>query len=133
MAAPFIDSSALLVYFRDQPGADHVQEALEAASRKGAAVGLSEVNYAEFAARILNDDGPAALAQVKRSLVGLPIVLFPTTREIAEVAGLLAHEHSLSIGSAFALATARARKTELLTADEQFSSMPKDAKVRLIV
>src|SRR5258708_1917139 len=104
MAAQVLDSSALLSYLRDDTGAAAVQTAMETAIRKGTTLVVSEISFADVIARVLNEEGEPALKQVQQSLDSLPILLAPSSREIAEAAGLAMHAHSLTPPAAFALA-----------------------------
>src|SRR5579862_1426324 len=110
MPAKVLDSFALVAYFRDEPGADTVENLLVAASRKGTSLHMTDVNYAEVKYSIIRKDGLTAWDQAARILSGLPIEFHPTTRALADAAADFKARHRLSLADAFAAALAREKK-----------------------
>jgi hypothetical protein len=105
---------------------------MEAAIKKGGALQVSEVSYADVISHVLSQEGEAALVQVRQSLESLPLALVPSSRDIAEAAGHAMHSHALTAPAAFAWATAKAKKAELLSADPAHKRASKDVKVGFI-
>ncbi|MGH8456987.1 MAG: PIN domain-containing protein [Stenotrophobium sp.] len=130
MAGTVLDSFALLAYFRDEEGADKVQQLLERASRKGAALLMTEVNYAEVKYITLRKQGAEAWRQVQESLTSLPLEFVPVGRELSDIAADFKSRVSLSLADAFAAALAKQRKAELVTCDSEFKSLEVEIKIQ---
>jgi predicted nucleic acid-binding protein len=129
MAGTVLDSFALLAYFRDEEGADKVQQLLERASRKGAALLMTEVNYAEVKYITLRKQGAEAWRQVQESLTSLPLEFVPVGRELADIAADFKSRVSLSLADAFAAALSKQRKAELVTGDKEFEPLAGEIKI----
>lgn len=129
MAGTVLDSFALLAYLRDETGAEKVQHLLERASRKGAALLMTEVNYAEVKYITLRKQGAEAWKQVQDSLVSLPLEFVPIGRELADIAADFKSQVSLSLADAFAAALAKERRAELVTGDSEFKPLEGTIKI----
>lgn len=129
MPAKVLDSFALVAYFRDEPGADMVENLLVVASRKGTSLHMTDVNYAEVKYSIIRKDGLTAWEQAARILSGLPIEFHPTSRALADAAADFKARHRLSLADAFAAALAREKKAELVTGDAEFKGLEKELTV----
>jgi ribonuclease VapC len=130
MPAKVLDGFALVAYFRDEPGAEAVENLLVAASRKGASLHMTDVNYAEVKYSIIRKDGLTAWADAARVLVGLPIEFHPTSRALADVAADLKARHRLSLAGAFAAALAREKKAELVTGDPELKPLAREISIQ---
>ena len=71
MPGKVLDSFALLAYFRDEPGAEAVENLLVAASRKDTPLLMTEVNYAEVKYCLIKKNGPAAWSYATFARQGL--------------------------------------------------------------
>jgi predicted nucleic acid-binding protein len=129
MAAPVLDSYALLAYLRDEPGADSVQALLEKAGLKDVPLLMSEVNYAEVKYSVLRKDGEAAWQEVQSNLATLPVEFVPATRALADSAADFKARHRISLADAFAAALAKERKSELVTGDPELKALEKQIKI----
>jgi len=89
MADSVLDSFALIAYFRDEAGADKVENLLHKAAARHEPLHMTEVNYAEVQYIIIRKNGPAAWEIAAASLVSLPITFHPITRELADIAAAL--------------------------------------------
>ena len=47
MPAKVLDSFALIAYFRDEPGAEAIEQLLVSASKRDSSLHMTDVNYAE--------------------------------------------------------------------------------------
>lgn len=129
MPAKVLDSFALVAYFRDEPGAEAVENLLVAAGRKDAPLHMTEVNYAEVKYTIIRKDGPDAWGEAAKILQGLPIDFHDGTRALADVAADFKARLKLSLADAFAAALAKEKKAELVTGDAEFKALEKEIKV----
>ena len=132
MPARVLDSYALIAYFRDEPGAETVENLMVAASRKDSPFHMTDVNYAEVKYSILKKDGAAAWAECANILEGLPIEFHSTTRALADTAADFKSRFKLSLADAFAAALAKEKKAELVTGDPEFKSLEKEIKISWI-
>jgi ribonuclease VapC len=128
-AAQVLDSYALVAYFRDEPGAGHVEALLTKAAQADRPLHMTEVNYAEVKYTLLRKHGPAAWEAAARILVGLPIEFHPADRELAEVAADHKSRFKISLADAFAVALARKHKAELVTGDPEFKAIEKEIRI----
>jgi ribonuclease VapC len=129
MPAKVLDSFALIAYFRDEPGAEMMENLLVAASRKDSSFLMTDVNYAEVKYSIVRKDGIEGWAECANILQGLPINFISTTRELADSAADFKVRFKLSLADAFAAALAKEKKAELVTGDPEFKSLEKEIKI----
>jgi len=83
MSAKVLDSFALIAYFRDEPGAEMVENLLVTAGKKDSPLHMTDVNYAEVKYSIMKKHGAKAWEEAAKILQGLPIDFHSTTREMS--------------------------------------------------
>ena len=130
MPAKVLDSFALIAYFRDEPGAETMENLLVSAGKKDNPLLMTDVNYAEVKYYILKKDGAEAWGKAAKVLEGLPIDFHSTTRALADEAADFKARYKLSLSDAFAAALAKERKAELVTGDLEFKPLEKEIKVQ---
>jgi ribonuclease VapC len=129
-AAPVVlDSHALLVYFRQEPGGERVKELLHRAATADRPLHMTEVNFAEVNYVIRRQEGDAAWAEAARIIETLPIEFHAATRPLADQAAKYKAAHRMSLADAFAAALAKEKKAELVTGDPEFRPLEKEIKV----
>ena len=129
MPGKVLDSFALIAYFRDEPGAEAVENLLVAAERKDNRLHMSDVNYAEVKYSIIKKDGAEKWAEVAKILHGLPIDFHATTRALADSAADFKARFKISLADAFAAALAKSKNAELITGDPEFKELEKEIKI----
>ena len=129
MPGKVLDSFALIAYFRDEPGAEAVENLLVTAGRKDVPLHMTDVNYAEVKYSIVKKDGTAAWEEAAKILQGLPIDFHSTTRALADTAADFKARHKISLADAFAAALAKEKKAELVTGDPEFKVLAKEIKI----
>ena len=129
MPARGLDSFALIAYFRDEPGAEAIEQLLVSASKKDSPLHMSDVNYVEVKYSIVKKDGAAAWAKAAKVMEGLPIDFHSTTRALADTAADFKVRFKLSLADAFAAALAREKKAELVTGDPEFKPLEQEIKI----
>ena len=129
MPGKVLDSFALIAYFRDEPGAEAVENLLVTAGRKDTPLHMSDVNYAEVKYSIVKKDGASAWEEAAKILQGLPIDFHSTTRAMADTAADFKARFKLSLADAFAAALAKEKKAELVTGDPEFKALEKEIKI----
>jgi len=129
MSAKVLDSFALIAYFRDEVGADTMEDMLVSAGKKDNPLFMTDVNYAEVKYSILKKDGAASWAEAAKVLEGLPIDFLSTSRPLADAAADFKARFKLSLADAFAAALAKEKRAELVTADLEFKPLEKEIKI----
>lgn len=129
MPAEVLDSFALIAYFRDEPGAEAVENLLVAAGRKDSPLLMTDVNYAEVKYSIVRKDGAGAWKEAAEILRGLPIEFHPTNRAMADLAADFKTRFRMSLADAFAAALAKEHKAELVTGDPEFKALGKEIRI----
>ena len=129
MPARVLDSFALIAYFRDEPGAEAMENLLVTAGKKDSPLHMTDVNYAEVKYSIVKKDGAEAWVEAAKILQGLPIDFHSTTRALADSAADFKARFKMSLADAFAAALAKEKKAELVTADPEFKALEKEIKI----
>jgi len=129
MPVRVLDSFALVAYFRDEPGAETMENLLAAASKKDSPLHMTDVNYAEVKYFIVKKDGAGAWAEAAKILQGLPIDFHSTNRARAGIAADFKARFKMSLADAFAAALAMEKKAELVTGDPEFKPLEKEIKI----
>jgi ribonuclease VapC len=129
MPAKVLDSFALIAYFRDEPGAEAMENLLVTAGRKDSPLHMTDVNYAEVKYSIVKKDGAEAWAEAAKVLQGLPIDFHSTSRALADAAADFKARFKISLADAFAAALAKEKKAELVTGDPEFNLLEKEIKI----
>ena len=129
MPGKVLDSFALIAYFRDEPGAETVENLLVTAGKKDIPLHMTDVNYADVKYSIVKKDGADAWEEAAKILQGLPIEFHPTNRALADTAADFKARFKMSLTDAFAAALAKEKKAELLTGDPEFKALEKEIKI----
>lgn len=129
MAAPVLDSYALLAFLRGEAGEDQVATLLEKASDRDVPLHMTEVSYAEIKYVVIRKDGVERWKEIARVLPTLPIEFHPANRDLADLAAEFKAHHKISLADAFAAALAKVKKTELVTGDPEFKALEKEIKI----
>ncbi len=125
-----LDSSALLAYLYDEPGADVVGKLLK--KKRNGKLLMSVVQYGEvlYGTEILG--GTPLRERVREFLADLPLILVPATQEHAQWAASFKARGGLAYPDAFALALAKMEKVTLVTKGREFKKFEKEARIRWI-
>ena len=124
-----LDSSALMTFFEDRPGADKVEELLAEAADAKRPLAMSVVNWGEVYYSIWRARGEKAAAAKLQEIAQLPIQVFDVDIELANLAASLKAEHNLPYADCFAAALAQARKATLVTSDSDFKRVGTALKI----
>jgi ribonuclease VapC len=129
MPAKVLDSFALIAYFRDEPGAEMMENLLVSAGKRESPLHMTDVNYAEVKYSIVKKDGPEAWEEAAKILQGLPIDFHSTNRALADTAADFKARFKISLADAFAAALAKEKKAELVTGDPEFKALAHEIKI----
>ena len=77
MQAKVLDSFALIAYFRDESGAEAVEEMLVSASKRDSPLHMTDVNYAEVKYSIVKKTAPQPGRKRQRSWRACPLIFIP--------------------------------------------------------
>ena len=124
-----LDSFALIAYFRDEPGAETMEDLLISAGKKDTPLLMTDVNYAEVKYSIVKKDGSESWAEAAKVLQGLPIEFHSTNRILADTAADFKARFRLSLADAFAAALAKEKRVELVTGDAEFKALEREIKL----
>ena len=129
MPAKVLDSFALIAYFRDESGAEAMEDMLVTAGKKDNPLLMTDVNYAEVKYSIVKKNGVAAWGEAAKILQGLPVDFHSTTRALADMAADFKARFKLSLADAFAAALAKETRAELVTGDPEFKALEGEIKI----
>jgi ribonuclease VapC len=124
-----LDSSALMAFFEDRPGADKVEELLAKAAEAKRPLAMSVVNWGEVYYSVWRARGEKAAAAKLHEIAQLPIEIVGVDIELGKLAASLKAEHNLPYADCFAAALAQARKATLVTSDKDFASVSTALKI----
>ena len=125
MNAVVFDTQALLAFYRGEPGADKVEDYLKRTLEKKIRGHLNVVNLVELY-YVLCRVGKDIAEEKERNLksFGVKIVPVRDRSELWKKAALIKAENAVSLGDAFAAATAISLNVSLVTgADVEFSKI----------
>ena len=129
MKSVVLDTSALLAMFFGEPGMEQMRDLFHKASEADRPVFISAVNWAEVLYKMERKHGNAGYETARQFERTTPLESVPVDLELAESAALLKNSHKLGLADAFAVALAKNKKAELVTADHEFKSVEKEIKI----
>lgn len=123
MANYVLDSFALLAFFRNEPGADRVEELLNDAADDKHELYTSVVNAGEVYYMSHRKDGEAKALLVWNAIRGLPLHTIDASLDFAFEAAKIKAAHKLSYADAFAAALTVQKNATLVTGDNEFEAL----------
>ncbi|MDX1576490.1 MAG: type II toxin-antitoxin system VapC family toxin [Kiloniellales bacterium] len=124
MADVVLDASAVLAVLQDEPGADEVWDHLPGA-------GLSAVNAAEVAAKLVDGGAPPEDASEILERLGMTILPFDAV-DIVPSARISHASRALSLGDRACLSLAMRLEVPAVTADRAWAELSTDLDIQLI-
>jgi ribonuclease VapC len=118
--AKLLDTFPLVRFFRDEPGAAHVERLLEASRDGRSRLIMSEINAGELYYTVARKAGAARADRALAALELFRVELIPTTWSLVLEAARLKAEFSLSYADCFALAVAKSQQASVVTGDPEF-------------
>ena len=130
MKTAVLDTSALLAYFFDEPGAEKVEEIINKATEADRPLFISAVNWAEVLYKMQRKHGRQGFETAQHFERTTAVEAIAVDRELAESAASLKEKHGLGLADAFAAAlTLKHKNSELITGDLEFKSVEKEIKI----
>lgn len=115
-----LDAFAVLALFRDEPGADAVEDLIRRARQGDALLAMSVVNLGEVVYRTIRKRGVEAAADALARIGELPVEAVEVDRALATDAAYLKGRHRISYADCVAAALARRLGGTLVTGDPDF-------------
>ena len=115
-----LDSSALLAYLTNEPGADQIEDLLEQAKRRRCRLLVPFIVFMETCYRIWQLEGEEAARRTFADLSHLPVQRVAVEEQSLWLACEMKAIHRLSVGDAWVLAIALAHKATLVHKDPDF-------------
>ena len=120
----WLDSSAVLAWYRAEEGSDEVVRILTAATEEKAVVSMSQISLLEIAKAVANERDENAARQNLRLLSELPVSIISAPDEQWLSAGLLRSRVNLSTADAIIATQAIAAGATLVHKDPEFDDVP---------
>jgi ribonuclease VapC len=124
-----LDSSALMTFFENRPGAEEVEEILAGVADAQRPLAMSVVNWGEVYYSIWRVHGEKAATAKLQEIAQLPIQVVDVNMEMTKLAATLKAQHGLPYADCFAAALAQAQKATLVTSDKDFHRVATAVKV----
>lgn len=127
-----LDTSAVLTYFLDEPGADEVKEILQQAERGDEEVFVSFMTFMELLYRVWKFSGEHQAKKTYLLLRSLPVSEIPQSENLLIAAARLKAHYSISVADAWIAATALFTNTTLVHKDPEMESLAEILIVRAL-
>ena len=124
-----LDSYAVLAFLFKEPGHEKVVELLEKAAAADQAALIAAPNWAEVRYQVERKVGLARWQETRSNLLGLPIEIVATDRDLAEQAGELKATRRMSLADCFCAALAKQKKADVYTGDPEFKAVENDLNI----
>jgi ribonuclease VapC len=134
MKTYILDSYAMLAYFRDEKGANEVEDLLVGAAEGKHLLMMTAINAGEVYYISVRKDGKKIAEKVWEALSNFPINIISADLDLALQSAKIKAEHKLSFADAFAASLSIRANGELVSGDKEFlnlSSLP-GFKMKLI-
>jgi len=118
-----LDTSAVLAYFLDEPGADEVKEILKSAENGDGEVFVSFMTFMELLYRIWKFNGEDQAKKTYLLLRGLPVYEIGQSENLLVSAARLKANYPISVTDAWIAATALSTDTTLVHKDPEMESL----------
>jgi PIN domain nuclease of toxin-antitoxin system len=132
MTTKVLDSYALMAFFEDEPGADHVRSLIHKAVESETNLLMTVVNLGEVWYSIARTNSPEKADQYIHEIKGMGIEIVDIDWALTRQAAVFKANGNISYGDCFAAALAKMRKAELVTGDKEFKSLESDIKLSWI-
>ena len=119
----WLDSSAVLAWYRGEPGYDEVVRLVTRAERGTHPVNVAQISLLEIAQAVARERGEAAARENIKLLGELAIEIVAPTDEQCVAAGLLRARLRLSTADAIIATQAMAADAELVHKDPEFEAV----------
>lgn len=123
MKTYILDSFALLAYFRNEAGANEVEDLLTSASEGKLILMMTTINIGEVYYMSVRKDGKSMAEKVWNAISNFPIEIIQVDLDFTLDAARIKANYKLSYADAFAAALAIKMKGILITGDKEFLNL----------
>lgn len=126
-----LDACALIALFNDELGADKVVDIIQKAKNQECLVYVNKLNLLEIYYGVYRDDGKIKAEATLTMVLNLPLkVIDKLDKDVFREAGRLKAKYKISLADSIALAEAKVRKAQLVTADHhEFDAIDEHGEV----
>ncbi|MEX2162537.1 MAG: type II toxin-antitoxin system VapC family toxin [Anaerolineales bacterium] len=132
MTPKVLDAFAVMAFFENEPGADHVRELISTAEASHTPLLMSVVNLGEVWYSIARKYTARQADRCIQEVQAMPIEVVPADWALTHLAAQFKADGKLSYGDCFAAALARLKDAELVTGDKEFMSIGKQISIKWI-
>ena len=126
-----LDSFALLAYFKNERGAEIVEQLLNEALQDKKKLFLTNINAGEIYYIAYRKDGFEKAGFVWKAIQEFPISLIEANMALTFKAATLKAKYKLSYADAFAAALAIDKKATLITGDNEFDNLKNEQNFKM--
>ena len=126
MAHYVLDSYALLAFFRNEEGADKIEQLLKDAAADKHTLYMTGINAGEMYYMTVRKDSKAKAEFVWKALQQFPVKIVDADLEFVLSAAKLKAGYSISYADTFAAALTIKMKATLITGDDEFLALAKE-------
>lgn len=127
--ARILDANSLLVYLEKEPGHERIESLLTGAIERDENLLICAINYGEIYSIVIRECGQDTANQMERTLRTLPIEIIDVDINLAKEAARFKAIKLISSADSFAVALAKLRRGELITANKDLKVVEKDIKI----
>ena len=126
-----LDACALIAFLNDEVGADKVENILQKAQRDDCVIYINKLNVLEIYYGVFREDGKEEAEEIFNKILSLPITIIDKLKDsVFKEAGRLKATYRISLADSVALAEAKTREAQILTADHhEFDPIDKNGEV----
>ncbi|OIO01597.1 VapC toxin family PIN domain ribonuclease [Candidatus Desantisbacteria bacterium CG_4_10_14_0_8_um_filter_48_22] len=121
-----LDTSAILAFLEDEPGADVVERLLKQAGSRKFRVFASFMSFMECFYHVYMEQGEESAKKVYMNLKTLPIHRVDADEELILIAGSIKANFRLSVADSWIIATAKKKNAKLVHKDPEFEQVGKE-------
>ncbi len=129
MAIKVLDAYALMAFFEDEPGADHVRDLILKAEEGSVKLLMSVVNLGEVWYSIARSTSPEKADTYVQEIEGMAIEIVDADWGLTRQASVFKVNGNIAYADCFAAALARNQNAELITGDKEFKVLESEIKI----
>ena len=126
-----LDASALIAFLNDEEGADIAEDVFQKAKMGNCVIYMNKLNILEIYYVVYRRAGKEIAEDVLVKILNLPLIVVDVLNDnLFKEAGRLKATYKISLADSIALAEAKTRKAQILTADHhEFDLLDKEGEV----
>jgi predicted nucleic acid-binding protein len=129
MTTKILDAHAIMVFLKDEPGADTVRTLLLKAEEGNLILAMSIVNLGEVWYAIACATSPEKADRCVQDIQGMAIEIVDADWPLTRQAAVYKASGNISYADCFAAALGKNRKAELVTGDKEFKALEGEIEI----